>query len=901
MNVALGQAPPDAVAGRNPPCHAVFLRARAANPPGMTGFRQQRTQRMTEFKHGGHIRKLAQDAGIREDQVLDFSANMNPLGPPEWLRAVVCSSLSSVAHYPDPDCHDLKSCLATRYGADVSEVLVGNGSTELIHLLPRALPIRRAVVPVPSYSDYCASAESAGLQVERFPLHEADGFVIGYEALEACLLGDELVFLGHPNNPTGVLLDCRAVRALAAEHPSSVFVIDEAFLDLTDNGESFTARRPPNMVVIVSLTKTYAIPGLRLGCAVAHRETVRRVEAIQPPWSVNRIAQAVGIAALEDPEYLQRSREVVRRERQFLSQQLGAIPGLEVYPGTANFLLVRIGRHGLDAHDLAKRLLAYRIAIRVCENFDGLDSRFFRVAVRNRDDNLLLCEALEQIFQVSAKPRPRSRRHAIMFQGTSSNAGKSVLTAALCRILLQDGYRVAPFKTQNMSLNSFVTRAGGEMGRAQVVQAQACRLDPDVRMNPILLKPNSDTGSQVIVNGLPVGNMDVLEYVNYKPVAFAAARKAFDSLASEFDVIVIEGAGSPAEVNLKHHDIVNMETAKYAAAPVLIVGDIDRGGVFASFVGTMEVLAEWERALVAGFVVNKFRGRADILDPAFRYIERHTGRPILGLVPYIKDLGLPEEDSVTFKSALFQDSVSQEEYVEIAAIDLPHISNFTDLDPLRLEPDVRLRIVRSTDDLNQPDAIILPGSKNVAGDLAYLAEKGLGMRIADLARMGRTELVGICGGFQMLGETVEDPHHIESQAGSIKGLGLLDISTVMELEKTLTRVSGMHLESGRTVRGYEIHHGQTESQRLRPVVRLDCGEFAGAASHDGMVWGTYMHGIFDADEFRRWFLDRLRARKGLAPVAKIRARYDLEPAFDGLAEAVRQGLRMPEIYRLMGL
>ncbi len=452
-----------------------------------------------------------------------------------------------------------------------------------------------------------------------------------------------------------------------------------------------------------------------------------------------------------------------------------------------------------------------------------------------------------------------------------------------------------------MSLNSFVTRSGDEMGRAQVTQAEACRLEPDVRMNPILLKPNSDTGSQVIVLGKPVGNMDVLEYVRYKPTAFSAAKDAYDSLAAEFDVIVLEGAGSPAEVNLKHHDIVNMQMAQYAHAPVLLVGDIDRGGVFASFVGTMEVLAEWERALVSGFVVNRFRGNQDLLHDAFEYTLRHTGRPVIGVVPYLHDLGLPEEDSVSFKNGLFDESHPSEEFVEIAVVDLPHISNFTDFDAFRGEPDVHLKIVRTADDLNQPDAVILPGSKNVIGDLEYIRQNGIHRKISELVETARTELVGICGGFQMIGSDIADPHGLESGGKTIKGLGFLDLTTVLALEKTLTRAIAQHLESGITVHGYEIHHGQSNGRQLEPLVKKEDGLPDGAKSADGRLWGTYLHGIFDADEFRRWFINRLRVRRGLPAKPAVLAKYDIEPALDRLAEVVRRSLDMDRIYKWLRL
>lgn len=486
-----------------------------------------------------------------------------------------------------------------------------------------------------------------------------------------------------------------------------------------------------------------------------------------------------------------------------------------------------------------------------------------------------------------------------MFQGTCSNAGKSILTTALCRILLQDGLSVAPFKSQNMSLNSYVTRNGEEMGRAQVVQAQAARLDPDVRMNPILLKPNSDTGSQIIVMGKPVGNMNVESYMDYKPTAFLQAMEAYDSLAAEHDVIVMEGAGSPAEVNLKHHDIVNMPMARYAGANVLLIGDIDRGGVFASFLGTMEILDEWERELVAGFIINRFRGRKSLLDDALDFTLTRTGKPVLGVVDYLANLGLPEEDSVGFKNGIYDGRRDSDKEIELAIIDLPHISNFTDLEPFLAEPDVNLRIVRSPDDLKCPAAVILPGSKNVVKDLIWLRDSGLAARIADFAG-NNVPVVGVCGGFQMLGSLIRDPHGLESNEGEIQGLALLKMETVLEKDKTLTRKKGNHLASGLAVHGYEIHHGQTVSKH-QPLLDFRDGQMAGASSENGRIWGSYLHGIFDDDTFRRWFLDGLRADRNLAKMGKVVAPYDLEPAFDRLADAVRSQIDMTQVYHLLGL
>ncbi len=486
-----------------------------------------------------------------------------------------------------------------------------------------------------------------------------------------------------------------------------------------------------------------------------------------------------------------------------------------------------------------------------------------------------------------------------MFQGTCSNAGKSILTAALCRIFLQDGLSVAPFKAQNMSLNSYVTRHGEEMGRAQVVQGQAARLDPDVRMNPVLLKPSSDTGSQVIVMGRPVATMSVGDYLRYKPELFGTVHGAYDSLAGEHQVMVLEGAGSPAEVNLKHHDIVNMPMARYAGAKVLLVGDIDRGGVFASFVGTMAILDEWERDLMAGFVVNRFRGQKSLLDDALVYIHEKTGKPVLGVVDYLANIGLPEEDSVSFKAGLFDEHLSDSAVVDLALIDLPHISNFTDFEPFLAEPDVNIRLVRTADELGSPSAIFLPGSKNVIADAAFLHTSGLAEKVVQCAEAGRP-VVGICGGFQLLGRTIADPHGIESKGDTVQGLSLLAFDTVLDEEKTLTLKSGIHLESGCGIRGYEIHHGVTTGQ-AESLLEFTSGERAGVQSGNGQIWGSYVHGIFDADPFRRWFIDSLRKQQGLTPLEQVQAEYDLEPAFDRLAEAVRDQLDMDQIYTILGL
>jgi len=858
------------------------------------------------FKHGGHIRNLASLAGCKAEELLDFSANINPLGPPGCLRRVISRHLSEVTHYPDPHCLNLRKAIASAFSVPAKEVICGNGSTELIYALPRALPVTRAIIPVPSYTDYAEAASKAGLGITTLLTDVESGFSIDWSRVEAELSGGEMVIAGQPGNPSGTMFDPSALLDVADRHLSTFFVVDEAFADFVDGYQSLASHGRSNIIILRSMTKFYAIPGLRLGYALAPEPVIQRISEVLPPWSVGSLAQAAGAAALEDEGYAQRTRSEIVRLREQLQRCLMDLDVTRCFPSAGNYLLVRLERTTLNAAELARRLLSRRIAIRVCGNYEGLDERYFRVAVRTEEENGRLLDAMADVIGPSVRKKATSvtkcrRTPAIMFQGTSSNAGKSVLAAAFCRILLQDGYRVAPFKAQNMSLNSYVTRDGGEMGRAQVVQAQACRLDPDVRMNPVLLKPNSETGSQVIVLGKPVGNMDVNAYIHYKPQAFKVVKQVYNSLASQVDVMVIEGAGNPGEINLRHHDIVNMTMAAHAGAPVLLVGDIDRGGVFASFVGTLEVLSERERAIVAGFVINRFRGKRDLLYDAIRYTLQHTGLTTFGVIPYMRDLGLPEEDSVSFKALGLDPARIGADQVDIAVIDLPHISNFTDFDPLKIESDVRLRVVRNASQLGTPDAVILPGSKNVLGDLNYLRENGLAARIIELAEGGNTSLIGLCGGFQMLGTSIADPSGIESEGAAQPGLSLLAIRTVLREEKTLKAVAARHTSTGLALRGYEIHHGQTKGDGLRPAVIREDGETIGYASEDGRIFGTYLHGLFDADAFRRWFIDHLRKRRGLAPLEEIQAVFNIEPALNRLADVVRANLDVAQIYRKMGL
>lgn len=478
----------------------------------------------------------------------------------------------------------------------------------------------------------------------------------------------------------------------------------------------------------------------------------------------------------------------------------------------------------------------------------------------------------------------------IMIQGTMSNAGKSLLAAGLCRVLRQDGLRVAPFKSQNMALNSFITADGGEMGRAQVVQAEAAGIAPDVRMNPILLKPTTDRGSQVIVGGRALGNMDAAAYYRRKKEFIPAVLEAYESLAAEYDVIVIEGAGSPAEINLKADDIVNMGLAKLVDAPVLLAGDIDRGGVFAQLYGTVALLEAEERQRIKGLIVNKFRGDPAILKPGLADLERLCGVPVAGVIPYLR-VDIDDEDSLTER---FHRQGERRD-IDLAVIRLPKISNFTDFGPFERYDNVSLRYVESLRDLGHPDMILLPGTKSTIADLLWLRQSGLEATIQKAAAAG-TPVFGICGGYQMLGRSISDPDGAEAEKGTqITGMDLLPTQTVFQGDKRQTQVSGtlntvdgiLSPLSGMAYEGYEIHMGRSGDQP--PLLGSGC------------VYGTYIHGIFDAPGIADAVLGALCRKKGLSPT--ILTSFDpaayRERQYDLLAQAVRDNLDMDLVYRIL--
>lgn len=492
----------------------------------------------------------------------------------------------------------------------------------------------------------------------------------------------------------------------------------------------------------------------------------------------------------------------------------------------------------------------------------------------------------------------------IMIQGTMSGAGKSLLVAGLCRILKQDGYKAAPFKAQNMALNSYITEEGLEMGRAQVMQAEAAGIKPSVKMNPVLLKPVNDTGSQIIVNGEVLGTMSARDYFAYKKKLVPHIREAYDRLAEEYDYIVIEGAGSPAEINLKENDIVNMGMARLADAPVLLIGDIDRGGVFAQLLGTLLLLTEEERQRVKGLIINKFRGDKSILDPGIKLLEEKCGKKVVGVVPYTK-LSLEDEDSLTSRF-----DRRKEALIDIAVIRFPRISNFTDFDIFEQFEEVSLRYIDDAGSLGRPDMIILPGSKNTMGDLKWLRQNGLEAGIKKLRE--DTVIFGICGGYQMLGTAIKDPFAVE-EGGELLGMGLLPMTTEMATDKIRTQVRGTFAGmsgalaplSGMSLSGYEIHMGNSHladnASFLCKLADTVHGVDKTEGCYEGNVYGTYVHGVFDKAETAMEIVNILAVRKGVWAKTDEVMDYSAfkETQYDKLAEVLREYLDMDYIYGLM--
>jgi cobyric acid synthase CobQ/L-threonine-O-3-phosphate decarboxylase len=856
--------------------------------------------------HGGDAAAAARDLGVHAAGCprLDFSVNVNPLGTPAWVKGLLACSEELVGRYPEPGATALSAALATAHGVSADHIVAGNGSTEILSWIVQALRPAFPAWVSPAYAGYGEVCTAAGIHGAAVPAISAlDAPRMDWNRLRNS--DADLLFLASPNNPTGDVLDAGEVLAVAESNLRRTVVLDESFLDFLPDADSRTLIRPampPNLIVIKSLTKFFAIPGLRLGMACAAPDTVRRIEAARLPWSVNGPAQAVGARLYEDRDYIERSRETLPRWREAFAAQLAELPGLIVRPSKAPFLLCRL-TPPWTASRLQAELLRRSILIRSCQNFEGLGDAYCRLAVRPKNEQDQLVAALRELLQGRNTNTATRRKPAIMVVGTTSHAGKSVVAAGLCRLFARRGLRDAPFKAQNMALNSFVTAEGGEMGRAQVTQARAARAEPHTDMNPVLLKPTGASGSQVIVNGRAIGTMSARDYYGRKAELRNLAHAAYDRLQERFDLLILEGAGSPAEINLREQDFVNLDMAEHAGARALLVADIDRGGVFASIFGTLALLPSSQRRLIGGVVINKFRGDASLLTPGIREIEAITGVPVLGVLPYLPDLQIEEEDSLGIEGR----GAHAAAVLDIAVVRLPRISNYTDFLALERWNGVRVRYVTRPRELQGADLIILPGSKNTRGDLQFLHANGFTPRIRALHASG-TPVFGICGGYQMMGRTVADPHGVEGEPGASGGLELLPVETTLEKEKELAQVSGtttagcVFAKSGTLFRGYEIHAGATtqpagDSAPLRILERRGaaCDESVGATveGNGTYAFGAYVHGLFDEETVTRQFVQWLCRRKGLAPEQLDReAAPDPDAALDRVADMLETHLNV---------
>lgn len=689
------------------------------------------------------------------------------------------------------------------------------------------------------------------------------------------------------------------VVALVSSGDAGVYGMAGLALELAEN-----LPLPPEIIIIPGVSAVQAAAAV-LGAPLMHDFAVISLSDLLTPWAtIQRRLQAAAAAdfviALYNPKSKGRTAQIEAARNIVMALRTAATP-------------VGIVRNACrDGETMVvttlEQMLQYEIdmfSIVIIGNAATyVDQKGRMVTPRGYETGARLGAHGE----VTASNPAAARHRAVMVCGTGSDVGKSVLTAGFCRIFTRQGVKVAPFKSQNMALNSAVTPEGGEIGRAQAVQAEACGIPPHVDMNPVLLKPNCDVGSQVIVQGRVVGNMKVAEYNAYKPQAFVKVRESYDRLCQRHELIVIEGAGSIAEINLKHCDIANLKVAEMADCPVILVADIDRGGVFAQIIGTIELLDPGERARIKGIIINKFRGDASLLKPGLDFLEARTGIPLLGVVPYFQGFRIADEDSVALanRSAERKPGAAKNR-LRIGVVKMARMSNHTDFDVLEAEPDVDLQYVENPRQLKGLDMLILPGSKSTIADLYLLMERDMYKAVKGFPGT----IFGICGGFQMLGKRVCDPFGIESDIKEAEGFGLLDVETVMLAQKETHQVAAillaeLQMESCSTdLTGYEIHMGESRrGSGALPFARIcrrsdrQVDREDGAVSPDGRIFGTYLHGIFDNAGFRTGFLNRLRRNKGLRELSKV---IPLKDPLDLLADHLERHVDMERLVAVCGL
>ncbi len=754
--------------------------------------------------------------------------------------------------------------------------------------------------------------------------------VVGYKSylllVEPLLAGKEVISTGMMKEVERCREALRIaasgkITALVSGGDAGIYGMAGLVLELMEEGRksSDTGLAEVEVIVVPGVSAVQAAAA-RLGAPLMHDFAVISLSDLLTPWEVivRRLEAAAGadfVVALYNPRSAGRVMQLDRAREILLAARSGETPvGIVRNACREGEEVVVTTLTGLPEHEVDMTTIV--IIGNASTYVDGTGKM---VTPRGYANRLVARGSGHETQEApspapgaqrpSPCPAPRAKPHGLMLCGTASDVGKSVLTSGICRLIRQKGVAVAPYKSQNMALNSAVTREGGEIGRAQAVQAAACGIPPHTDMNPILLKPNSDVGSQVIIHGKALGNMTVAAYNAFKPEAFRKASESYSRLTDLYEFIVAEGAGSISEINLKAHDIANLKVAEMANCPVLLVADIDRGGVFAQIVGTWELLEPAERAQIKGIIINKFRGDPSLLTPALEFVEKRTGVPVLGVVPYLRDLGLPEEDSVALGRKPMTNSTEGNQRITIGVVKLPRISNYTDFDTLEREQDVDLIYVDSPRQLVGLDLLIIPGSKSTIPDLEFLEERGLFAAIREFPG----PIMGICGGFQMLGRRVSDPHGVESPLKDAEGLELLDVVTVLlphkethQVEATLLPGAFHIIPRCRTeLSGYEIHLGETILGRgAHPFARItrrsgeDVEVIDGAVSPDGRVFGTYLHGILDNHSFRTAIVNRFRKEKGL----ELRKEGENSPdPFDRLAAHLAAHLDTAKLWEICGL
>jgi adenosylcobyric acid synthase len=857
--------------------------------------------------HGGDLHRAT--ARFGRSHFLDFSSNLNPFAhfplpdSPE-LHA-------SVSRYPSAGADDLLPCLAAATNHPAHQLIPTAGAIEGIYLAARLFPNSPAIIPAPSFPDYLRAAHAAGLKIPTTDPPHADLPSLATRLSEYTDRHPPVILLGNPNNPTGLLHSrsdlSQLVRSNIGQHAH--WIIDEAFIHLVDADSPSLLpelHNLPNVIVIGAWTKSCAIPGLRLGyIATSNQRYQDRLRALQPPWSVNGPASLWARTHLNErlPLILRQHARQIASERAHLIAAINALPGLKAYPSATNFFLVQ--SNTLPGETLRDSLGFKGILLRDHQGL-RMDSNLSRSAVRTREENMRLIEALTSSVTSSTVSRPahpaKKLAKVIAVLGSSSNSGKSWVATALCRLLANRGFRVAPFKAQNMSNNSAATPCGAEIGRAQAAQAEACRIAPSPLMNPVLLKPAGNSSSQLVVLGKAQKHIPAREYYQHIEPLRTIAHTALDHLRENFDVIVTEGAGSPVELNLMDRDIANLDPVRHANGRWLLVTDIEKGGVFAQAAGTWNLIPTPDKSSCIGLVVNKFRGDLSLFANAGEYFRNVFGAPFLGTLPFAPDLQPESEDTLSNRTQNKREKVppSKSRRLVVRWISFPSISNAQDLEPWSTDPGIDIQSATTPEEIAQADLLILPGSKNTLADFDWLNASGLAPAIQTFAQHNRP-IVGVCGGFQMLGETLEDPHARDGTGGTRTALGLLPVSTTFQEQKTVRQVTASFGEDSWTP--YEIHMGTT-----RPSITADpsmthvftCSTDADRDFSEGVslnkVLGTYLHGCFESAAFRRHLC--ALARPDLPSDSLVNPapwRLEKERIYDGMADLLARYLNLEPI------